>query len=64
MCVVISGTTCSCDDIDLALYPIYITLGGYNIKQFKFRSWLADVDFQMFNAQQTRYDILFQIRMG
>ncbi len=40
------------------------TLDGYNIRQFRFRSWLADADFQMYNAQQTRYDIFMSNKNG
>ena len=47
----INGTTFSCYDLDLNLYTKYITLDGYNIRQFRFRSWLADADFQMYNTQ-------------
>jgi hypothetical protein len=43
----INGITFSCYDIDLNLYTKYIALDGYNIRQFRFRSWLADADFQM-----------------
>jgi hypothetical protein len=60
----INGITFSCYDIDLNLYTKYIALDGYNIRQFRFRSWLADADFQMYNAQQTRYDIYMSNRNG
>jgi hypothetical protein len=62
--VVINGTTFSCYDIDLPKYTKYVTLDGYNIRQFRFRSWLADADFQMYNAQQTRYDIFMSKKNG
>ncbi len=49
-------------DIDLTKYTRYITLDGYNIRQFRFRSWLADADFHMYNEQQTRYDIFMSTK--
>jgi len=60
----INGITFSCYDLDLNLYTKYITLDGYNIRQFRFRSWLADADFQMYNTQQTRYDVFMSNRNG
>ncbi len=42
----------------------YITFHGYNIRQFRFRSWLADADFQMYNAQQTRCDLFMSNKNG
>jgi hypothetical protein len=54
--VVINGTAFSCYDIDWTLNTKYITLDGYNI--------IADADFQMFNAQQTRYDIFMPSKNG
>jgi hypothetical protein len=45
-------------------YTTYIPLNGYNIRQFRFRSWLADADFQMYNAQRTRYDIFMSNKNG
>jgi hypothetical protein len=62
--VVINGITFSCYDIDLTKYTKYVTLDGYNIRQFRFRSWLADADFQMYNIQQTRYDIFMSNKNG
>jgi hypothetical protein len=62
--VVINGITFSCYDIDLTKYTKYVPLDGYNIRQFRFRSWLADADFQMYNAQQTRYDIFMSNKNG
>jgi hypothetical protein len=62
--IVINWITFSCYDIDLTKYTKYATLDGYNIRQFGFRSWLADADFQMYNAQQTRYDIFVSNKMG
>ena len=41
-----------------------INLDGYAIRQFRFRSWLADADFQMYNIQQTRYDIFMSNKNG
>ncbi len=38
-------------------YAKNITVDGYNIRLYRCRSWLEDADFQIFNAQQTRYDI-------
>jgi hypothetical protein len=61
---VINGTTFSCYDIDWTKYTKYITLDWCNIRQFRFRSWLADADFQMFHAQQTRYDIFMSNKNG
>jgi hypothetical protein len=59
-----NGITFSCYDIDLTKYTKYVTLDGYNIRQFRFRSLLADADFQMYNAQQTRYDIFMSNKNG
>jgi hypothetical protein len=42
----INGTTFSSYDIDLTKYVKSIALDGYNIRQFRLRSWLADEDFQ------------------
>ncbi len=55
--LVINGITFSANDIDLTPCIKQITLDNYEIRQFRFRSWLADADFQMYNIQQTRYDI-------
>ncbi len=49
---------------DLTKYTKYVTLDGYNTRKFRFRSWLADADFQMYNAQQTRYDIFMSKKNG
>jgi hypothetical protein len=42
----INDATFSCYDIDLRKYVKSIALDGYNIRQFRLRSWLADADFQ------------------
>ena len=60
----IDGTTFSCYDIDLTKYVKFITLDGYNIRQFRLRSWLADADFQGNNYRQLRYDIFMSNRGG
>ncbi len=41
-----------------------IALDGYNIRQFKLRSWLADADFQGNNSHQLIYDIFMSNREG
>ena len=60
----INGTTFSCYDIDLTKYVKSVTLDGYNIRQFRLRSWLADADFQGNNSHQLRYDIYMSNRGG
>jgi hypothetical protein len=62
--VVINGITFSAYDIDITPYIKQITLDNYEIRQFRFRSWLADADFQMYNIQQTRYDIFMSNKNG
>ena len=62
--VTIDGTVFSCYDIDLTKYVKYITLDGYNIRQFRLRSWLSDADFQGNNSHQLRYDIFMSNRGG
>ena len=54
----------SCYDIDLTKYVKFITLDGYNIRQFRLRSWLSDADFQGNNSHQLRYDIIMSNRGG
>jgi hypothetical protein len=42
---VINGITFSANDIDLTPRIKQITVDNYEIRQFRFRSWLADADF-------------------
>jgi hypothetical protein len=44
-------------------YVKNIAMDGYNIRQFRLRSWLADADFQGNNSHhQLRYDIFMSNR--
>jgi hypothetical protein len=60
----INGTTFSCYYIDLTKYVKSIALDVYNIRKIRFRSWLADADFQGNNSHQLRYDIFMSNRGG
>ena len=62
--VVINGSTYSVYDINLIQYVKYITLDGYNIRQFRMRTWYSDADFQSFNMHCTRSDIFMSNRGG
>ena len=48
----------------LISYVKYIILDGYNIRQFRMRTWYADADFQSFNMHCTRNDIFMSNRGG
>jgi hypothetical protein len=60
----INGSTFSVYDIDITKYVKYIILDGYNIRQFRMRTWYADADFQSFNMHCTRNDIFMSNRGG
>jgi len=67
--VTIYGTTFSVYDIDLTKYTKFITLDGYNIRQFRIRHWPADGNFELsstnFNELYLkRYDIFMSNKNG
>ena len=62
--VTINGSPFNVYDINLTSYVKYITLDGYNIRQFRMRTWYADEDFQSFNMHGTRSDIFMSNRGG
>ena len=45
--VTIDGSTFSVYDIDLTKYTKYMSLDGYNIRQFRIRHWPADGNFEL-----------------
>ena len=60
----INGTTFSCYDINLNKYTGYILLDGYNTRQFRLRTWLADGDVQNVNMRIIRADIFMTDKNG
>ena len=62
--VTLNGTNYSCYDIDLRLYTNSILLDGYNIRQFRIRTWLSDTDYQHPNMYQTNYSVFMSDRNG
>ena len=60
----LNGTNFSCYDIDLRLYTNSILLDGYNIRQFRIRTWLSDVDYQHPNLYQNHYSVFMSDRNG
>ena len=67
--VTIDGATFSVYDIDLTKYTKYVTLDGYNIRQFRIRHWPADADFEYSSTFYSelflkRYDIFMSNRNG
>ena len=60
----LNGTNFSCYDIDLRLYTNSILLDGYNIRQFRIRTWLSDADFQHPNMYINNYDVFMSDRGG
>ena len=60
----LNGTNYSCYDIDLRLYTNSISLDGYNIRQFRIRTWLSDVDYQHPNMYQNNYSVFMSDRNG
>lgn len=60
----LNGTNYSCYDIDLRLYTNSILLDGYNIRQFRIRTWLSDVDYQHPNMYQNNYAVFMSDRNG
>ena len=60
--VTLNGFNYSCYDIDLRLYTNSISLDGYNIRQFRIRTWLSDIDYQNPNMYQTNYSVFMSDR--
>ena len=62
----LNGTNYSCYDIDLRLYTnsILLEVDGYNIRQFRIRTWLSDVDYQHPNMYQNNYSVFMSDRNG
>ncbi len=60
--VTLNGATYSCYDIDLRLYTNSILLDGYNIRQFRIRTWLSDTDFEHPNMYQNNYSVFMSDR--
>ena len=60
--ITINGTTFSCYDINLNKYTKLISLDGYNTRQFRIRTWLADGDVQNLAVHIIRADIFMTNR--
>ena len=60
--VTINTVNLSCYDIDLRLYTNSILLDGYNIRQFRIRTWLSDNDFEHPNMYQNNYSVFMSDR--
>ena len=60
----INGTTFSCYDINLNKYVKFMLLDGYNTRNFRLRTWLADGDVQNINMRIIRADIFMTDRGG
>jgi len=60
----LNGTNFSCYDIDLRTYTNSMLLDGYNIRQFRIRTWLSDADFQHPNMYINNYDVFMSDRGG
>jgi len=60
----INGISFSVYDIDLRKYTKSILLDGYNIRQFRLRTWLADGDVQDLAVHIIRADIFMTNKGG
>jgi len=60
----INGTTFSCYDINLNKYVKSMLLDGYNTRNFRLRTWLADGDVQNVNMRIIKADIFMTDRGG
>jgi hypothetical protein len=60
----INGTTFSCYDINLNKYVKFMLLDGYNTRNFRLRTWLADGDVQNVNMRIIKADIFMTDRGG
>ena len=60
----LNGTNYSCYDIDLRLYTNSILLDGFNIRQFRIRTWVSSTDFEHPNMYQNNYSVFMSDRNG
>ena len=62
--VSLNGVNYSCYDIDLTKYTNSLLLDGYNIRQFRIRTWLSDVDYQQPYSYPNNYSVFMSDRNG